>query len=73
MKMIGHQAPGQNIDVRQKMFSKLFKEEQVVLTREEYRLRVVPAIINMVNMTFSKVHNRFFLQFTTIYSYFQEQ
>lgn len=59
MEMVRHQAPGQNIAVRRHIFPYFIKEKQVILVREKYRLRVISAVIHVVNMSFGKFHSNF--------------
>ena len=56
MKMIWHQAPGQNIGKRHNMVSDFSKEVIIVLLCEKYLLPVVALVVNMVNSGFFEMH-----------------
>jgi len=56
MKMIGQQASGQNIGMWKYTFSDFIKKKQVVLAIEKYRLRIVSAIEDMIDLTVAKFH-----------------
>ena len=56
MKMIWHQAISKNITIRRNKFSYFFKKVNVVIRLEEDLLLVVSSIINMIKLTFRKLH-----------------
>ena len=57
MKVVGHKAKGQKINIRQHVFPHFFKEVQVVSFLEKDLFLVVPLVEDVVNKVFFKVHN----------------
>ena len=56
MKMIWHQAPGQNISKGKYMSSYFAQKKQVVFTIVKYNLPVIPLVINMIYAATFEIH-----------------
>jgi hypothetical protein len=52
MKMVGHQAPGQNINLRKNKHFNFRNEKQIILPIKKYFLFIVALIIDMINIPF---------------------
>jgi hypothetical protein len=57
--MIRHQAPGQNIGVRQNTFFDFIEKKEIIFAIEKYRLRIIFTVKDVINLAVCKVHDSF--------------